>query len=121
MNNDIKLPTDYQNFIALSRYARWLEHESRRETWAETVERYVNYIVTHVSKKHNLDLSLELQEKIYNNIINLNVMPSMRALMTAGKALDKCNVVPGVIVPIPTLPSDENRTLSEFPKKYPKL
>ena len=92
MNNDIKLPTDYQNFIALSRYARWLEHESRRETWAETVERYVNYIVTHVSKKHNLDLSLELQEKIYNNIINLNVMPSMRALMTAGKALDKCNV-----------------------------
>jgi ribonucleoside-triphosphate reductase len=92
MNNDIKLPTDYQNFIALSRYARWLEHKSRRETWAETVERYVNYIVTHVSKKHNLDLSLELQEKIYNNIINLNVMPSMRALMTAGKALDRCNV-----------------------------
>ena len=92
MNNDIKLPTDYQNFIALSRYARWLEHESRRETWAETVERYVNYIVTHVSKKHNLDLSLDLQDKIFSNIANLNVMPSMRALMTAGKALDRCNV-----------------------------
>ena len=92
MNNDIKLPTDYQNFIALSRYARWLEEDGRRETWTETVNRYVQYMVTHVSKKHNLDLSVDLQDKIFSNIANLNVMPSMRALMTAGKALDKCNV-----------------------------
>ena len=92
MNNDIKLPTDYQNFIALSRYARWLEEDGRRETWTETVSRYVQYMVKHVSKKHNLDLSLELQDKIFSSIANLNVMPSMRALMTAGKALDKCNV-----------------------------
>ncbi len=41
MNNDIKLPTDYQNFIALSRYARWLEEDGRRETWTETVDRYL--------------------------------------------------------------------------------
>ena len=92
MNNDIKLPTDYQNFIALSRYARWLEEDGRRETWTETVNRYVQYMVTHVSKKHNLDLSVNLQDKIFSNIANLNVMPSMRALMTAGKALDRCNV-----------------------------
>ena len=92
MNNDIKLPTDYQNFIALSRYARWLEEDGRRETWTETVNRYVQYMVTHISKKHNLDLSLDLQDKIFSNIANLNVMPSMRALMTAGKALDRCNV-----------------------------
>jgi ribonucleoside-triphosphate reductase len=75
MNNDIKLPTDYQNFIALSRYARWLEEDGRRETWTETVNRYVQYMVTHVSKKHNLDLSVDLQDKIFSNIANLNVMP----------------------------------------------
>jgi len=92
MNNERKLPTDYQNFIALSRYARWLEDEGRRETWTETVDRYIQYMVTHVSKKHNLDLSLGLQEKLFENIVSLNVMPSMRALMTAGKALDKCHV-----------------------------
>jgi len=92
MNNERKLPTDYQNFIALSRYARWLEDEGRRETWTETVERYVYYVVNHVSKKYNFTLSLELQDKMYKNIANLNVMPSMRALMTAGTALDKCNV-----------------------------
>jgi|TARA_B100000902_G_scaffold399157_1_gene468688 ribonucleoside-diphosphate reductase alpha chain len=92
MNNEHTLPTDYQNFIALSRYARWLPEEGRRETWTETVERYVHYVVNHVSKKHNFTLSLELQDKIFKNIANLNVMPSMRALMTAGTALDKCNV-----------------------------
>jgi ribonucleoside-diphosphate reductase alpha chain len=42
MNN--YLPTDYQNFIALSRYARWKEDEQRRETWGETVERYFDYM-----------------------------------------------------------------------------
>ena len=91
MNNNY-LPTDHQNFIALSRYARWIEEENRRETWSETVDRYVQYMVTHVSKNHNLDLSVELQEKIFDNIISLNVMPSMRAMMTAGKALDRCHV-----------------------------
>ena len=91
MNNNY-LPTDYQNFIALSRYARWIEEENRRETWSETVDRYVQYMVTHVSKNHNLDLSVDLQKKIFDNIVSLNVMPSMRAMMTAGKALDRCHV-----------------------------
>ena len=93
MNRNInELPTDYQNFIALSRYARWLSEENRREEWSETVNRYLQYMVTHVSKKHKLDLSLDLQDKIYKSIVNLDVMPSMRALMTAGKALDRCHV-----------------------------
>ena len=93
MKENIKeLPTDYQKFIALSRYARWIPEESRREEWVETVDRYLQYVVTHVSKKHKLDLSLSLQNKMYENIVNLNVMPSMRALMTAGKALDRCHV-----------------------------
>ena len=51
MNN--YLPTDYQNFIALSRYARWKEDEQRRETWSETVERYFDYISGHLVTKHD--------------------------------------------------------------------
>ena len=46
MNNNY-LPTDYQTFIATSRYARWLEDEGRRETWGETVERYIDNIIKH--------------------------------------------------------------------------
>ena len=82
MNNT--LPTDYQNFIATSRYARWLDDEQRRETWNETVQRYVDYIATKV--KGSLP-----KAEIYDAIYNLEVMPSMRALMTAGKALDRDN------------------------------
>ena len=93
MKENIKeLPTDYQKFIALSRYARWIPEENRREEWEETVDRYVKYMVSHVSKAHKLDLSLELQDRIFKSIVNLDVMPSMRALMTAGKALDRCHV-----------------------------
>ena len=51
MNN--YLPTDYQNFIALSRYARWKDDEQRRETWGETVERYFDYMEKHLEEKHN--------------------------------------------------------------------
>ena len=52
------IPTDYQNFIAVSRYARWMEEEGRRETWEETVQRYVDYMTEkvkgHLPKKANL-------------------------------------------------------------------
>ena len=51
MNN--YLPTDYQNFIALSRYARWKEDEQRRETWVETVERYFNYMEEHLAQSYS--------------------------------------------------------------------
>ena len=83
MNN--ALPTDYQNFIATSRYARWLEEEGRRETWTETVTRYVDYM----ADKTGLDK--KTTDEIWNAIYNLDVMPSMRALMTAGPALDRDN------------------------------
>ena len=83
MNNI--LPTDYQNFIAVSRYARWLDDEGRRETWSETVSRYVEYM-------HNkVKFSKEDKHDIEQAILGLEVMPSMRALMTAGKALDRDN------------------------------
>ena len=78
------IPTDYQNFIAVSRYARWMEEEGRRETWKETVQRYVDYMTEKV--KGQLP-----KREIFDAIYNLEVMPSMRALMTAGPALERDN------------------------------
>jgi ribonucleoside-diphosphate reductase alpha chain len=86
------LPTDYQNFIALSRYARWKEDEQRRETWVETVDRYFDYMSNHLKTKHNYIVTKALKEKISESIMSLGIMPSMRALMTAGVALDRCHV-----------------------------
>ena len=82
------LPTDYQNFIALSRYARWKEDEQRRETWTETVSRYFDYM----QGLHSKTLTDSLRKKLEQKILGLEVMPSMRALMTAGPALQNCNV-----------------------------
>ena len=78
------IPTDYQNFIAVSRYARWMEEEGRRETWEETVQRYVDYMAEKV--KGHLP-----KQQIFDAIHKLEVMPSMRALMTAGSALERDN------------------------------
>jgi len=78
---------DYQNFIAISRYARWLEKENRRETWTETVDRYCDYMYNKFP-----NVFVDGTDGIGDYIKELKVMPSMRALMTSGKALDKCNV-----------------------------
>ncbi len=83
MNNH--LPTDYQNFIATSRYARWIEEENRREAWGETVERFIYNVV----EPKVTDLTLV--SDIRNAILNLEIMPSMRAMMTAGEAMDRDN------------------------------
>lgn len=75
------LPTPLQEYVHKSRYARWLDKEGRREHWNETVDRYVNYFdnkFPHYPKA-----------RIREAILNLEVMPSMRALMTAGPALDR--------------------------------
>ena len=86
------LPTDYQNFIALSRYARWKDNEQRRENWSETVDRYFDYMSNHLKNNHNYTVTKALKEKLTNQIMSLGVMPSMRALMTSGPALDRCHV-----------------------------
>ena len=78
------LPTDYQTFIATSRYARWLEEEGRRETWGETVGRYMTNIVSPW-------LTPTIEEEICDAILSLEVMPSMRSLMTAGKSSARDN------------------------------
>ena len=76
----------YQQFIHKSRYARWIKEEGRRETWEETVQRYVDFW----TERGQIDS--KVAKKLYNSILNLEVMPSMRCLMTAGVALDKDNV-----------------------------
>jgi ribonucleoside-triphosphate reductase (thioredoxin) len=81
---------EYQRFIALSRYARYQDDLSRRESWEETVDRYINYWREKEVGIHK-DFSAALDEA-RDAIVNLEVMPSMRALMTAGVALDKDNV-----------------------------
>ena len=85
------LPTDYQNFIALSRYARWKEKDQRREVWPETVARYFDYLTKYINKTFSFDIT-EYREQLEKSVINLDVMPSMRAMMTAGPALDRCHV-----------------------------
>jgi ribonucleoside-triphosphate reductase (thioredoxin) len=88
----INLPTDYQTFIATSRYARWLDDEKRREYWPETVNRYIEFMEETLKVKHNYKMPAELKAELLDAIINLQVMPSMRALMTAGEALARENV-----------------------------
>ena len=83
MNN--YLPTDYQAFIHTSRYARWLEDEGRRESWSETVGRYVENVVVPATRDEVIVDDLE------QAILSLEVMPSMRAMMTAGPALQRDN------------------------------
>jgi len=78
------LPTPYQEFIALSRYARWLPDENRRETWSETVGRYVGNIL-------HTKVDTLTEDEIEEAILSLEVMPSMRSLMTAGKAANRDN------------------------------
>ena len=85
------LPTQFQQYIAVSKYARWLPEENRRETWEETVERYVQNIVAPALDDGNPLRNggkgdPELMDEIRQAILNLEVMPSMRALMTAGEA-----------------------------------
>jgi ribonucleoside-triphosphate reductase len=76
----------YQQFIHKSRYARWMPEHSRRETWSETVFRYVQFW------RDREQITVKEGQKLYDAIHNLEVMPSMRCMMTAGVALDKDNV-----------------------------
>ncbi len=86
------LPTAYQQFIHKSRYARWIEEDQRRENWDETVSRYVNFMKNHISNKLSYKLRDSDVAEIEQSILNQDVMPSMRAMMTAGEALERDNV-----------------------------
>lgn len=76
-----QLPSPLQEYVHKSRYARWIDKEQRRETWEETVTRYVDYFANKYPHYP--------RQEVYRSIVNLHTMPSMRAMMTAGPALER--------------------------------
>jgi len=88
----MRLPTTYQEYIHLSRYARWDYSQGRRETWDETVDRYFEFFTGWLEEKHEYKLENGERVDLENAVKELKVMPSMRCLMTAGPALKKENV-----------------------------
>ena len=87
----MSLPTPYQDFIHLSRYSRWLENEKRRETWEETVARYFKFFEARLKDTNGYTLPKQLKAELQDAIVNLEIMPSMRSMMTAGEALGRDN------------------------------
>ena len=92
MKKETQLPSLYQQFIHLSRYSRWIESEKRRETWNETVARYFDFFENHLKESQEYSLSKQLRNELEDAVLNLEIMPSMRSLMTAGEALSRDNV-----------------------------
>jgi len=86
------LPTLYQEFIHLSRYSRWLYDKERRETWPETIGRYFSFFKEHLKELHDYNLSDALIKELEEAVLSLQVMPSMRCLMSAGDALKRENI-----------------------------
>jgi ribonucleoside-triphosphate reductase (thioredoxin) len=97
----------YQEYIAASRYARFQDDKQRRETWAETVDRYVDYIFSRTPAIQN---NTELKNEIFDAIHNLDLMPSMRAMMTAGKSADRDNTC---VYNCSYLPVDDPKSFDE--------
>lgn len=83
--------TPYEEFIHKSRYARYLDEKQRRENWDETVDRYLGFMKTHLLNNHSYDISGSMYNRLYKAIHEMSVMPSMRAMMTAGDALARDN------------------------------
>lgn len=104
------LPTDYQTYIAKSRYARFLDDKGRREHWDETVTRYFDYFEQDLEERHGHKVSASLRSELFDGVLNLHAMPSMRALMTAGEALRRENIAGYNCA---YLPIDRPRALAE--------
>jgi ribonucleoside-diphosphate reductase alpha chain len=102
------LPTPYQSFIHKSRYSRWIEEEKRREEFSETVDRFIDNIVN--KSLASIDYAGSISFDIHKAILNLEVMPSMRAMMTAGKAADRDNTC---IYNCSYLPVDDPKAFDE--------
>ena len=90
MSKTIENP--YENFIALSRYARWIPEDNRRETWGETVDRYFDFMLNHLKQNYNYIPNEKLVAELKDGVFQRNVMPSMRSVMTSGAALERDNV-----------------------------
>ena len=92
MSGSNMLPSLYQEFIHKSRYARWIWEENRRENWDETVARYFNFFDEHVKNVTGYSITPEERKELEQAVLNLDIMPSMRCMMTAGEALKRENV-----------------------------
>jgi ribonucleoside-triphosphate reductase (thioredoxin) len=97
----------YQEYIAASRYARFVDEKQRRESWSETVTRYVDYVF---SRTPQLQEDSPLKKEIFEAIHNLDLMPSMRAMMTAGKSADRDNTC---VYNCSYLPVDDPKSFDE--------
>jgi ribonucleoside-triphosphate reductase len=97
----------YQEYIAASRYARFIDDKGRREQWSETVWRYVDYVF---SRTPAIKDNIELKDRIYKAIYDMKVMPSMRAMMTAGRSADRDNTC---IYNCSYLPVDDPKSFDE--------
>ena len=86
------LPTQYQQYIHLSRYSRWDYNNKRRETWEETVGRYFDFFQKHLATNCKYSVSSAYLKELKEAVLSLEIMPSMRCLMTAGEALEKENI-----------------------------
>lgn len=84
------MDTLYQQFIYRSRYSRYLPEKNRRENWEETINRYLDFMQAHLQKNYQYDMN-PIRDRLFNHIHDMKVMPSMRALMTSGKALERDN------------------------------
>lgn len=84
--------SDFQYYVYLSRYSRFIHEEGRRETWPETVARYFNFFSKSLKEKHSYDLSKNLRKELESAVISMEIMPSMRCVMTAGPALERDNI-----------------------------
>jgi ribonucleoside-triphosphate reductase len=87
-----KLPSQYQEYIHLSRYSRWVPEKGRRETWKETVDRYFKFFEEHLQENFSYEIPKKLRMELEEAVLSLQIMPSMRCLMTAGPALKKENI-----------------------------
>ena len=92
IDSDGSISDPYRNFIAVSRYSRWIENQGRRETWSETVDRYIDFMKDHLVKNYNYKQDDIKFAQVKDAILNHKVMPSMRSLMTAGPALERDNI-----------------------------
>lgn len=92
INENGSITDHYRNFIHISRYARWIESENRRETWVETVERLVSFMKSHIVENHGYKEDDSIFEEVKEAILNHKIMPSMRSLMTAGPALERDHI-----------------------------
>jgi ribonucleoside-diphosphate reductase alpha chain len=92
INENGSITDPYKNFIHISRYARWVEGKNRRETWTETVDRYINFMKDHLILNYGYSPNSKIFDEVKYAILNHRIMPSMRALMTAGPALERDHI-----------------------------